>query len=105
METKPSPPPGPDPDPDDEDRYAGWMGCKICYIFLTDALYDKLFGKLLPPHSSLNLNDPEVAELIYQAYCSEECEVVGDVEFLEGYFKGQHGKKGKGGFHCPETWA
>ncbi len=74
------------------------MGCTICYIFLTDALYDQLSEKLLAPHYSLDLNDREVGELIYKAY--KECEVVGDVEFLEdSYFAG------KDFFDCPKTWA
>jgi len=98
---KPNPPlpPKPDPDDDDEDgRFAVWMGCSICYIVLTDALYDQLSEKLLAPHYSLDLNDAEVGELIYKAY--EECEVVGDVEFLEdSYFAG------KDFFDCPKTWA
>ena len=105
QESKPKPdpnpplPPNPKPDPDDEDdRYAVWMGCTICYIFLTDQLYDQLSEKLLAPHYSLDLNDKEVGELIYKAY--KECEVVGDVEFLEdSYFAG------KDFFDCPKTWA
>jgi len=78
------------------------MGCSICYIVLTDALYDQLSKYLLPPHGSLNLNDAEVGKLIYKAY--KECEVVGDDEFLKAYFKGPNGKNGVGGFHCPKTW-
>ena len=96
----PNPPLPPNPDPDDEDedsRYAVWMGCTICYIFLTDPLYDALYQKLLAPHYSLDLNDAEVGKLIYKAY--KECEVVGDVEFLEdSYFAG------KDFFDCPKTW-
>ena len=85
-------------DEDEDHRYAVWMGCTICYIFLTDALYDQLSDKLLAPHYSLDLNDKEVGELIYKAY--KECEVVGDVEFLEdSYFAG------KDFFDCPKTWA
>ena len=101
----PNPPLPPKPDPDDEDedgRYAVWMGCSICYVFLTEALYDQLSKYLLPPHGSLNLNDAEVGKLIYKAY--KECEVVGDDEFLKAYFKGPNGKNGVGGFHCPKTW-
>ena len=107
--TKPKPepnpplPPKPDPDDDDEDdRYAVWMGCTICYIFLTDPLYDQLSAYLLPPHGSLDLNKPEVGKLVYKAY--QECEVVGDDEFLKAYFKGPNGKNGLGGFLCPKTW-
>ena len=67
-------------------------------ILATDALYDQLSDKLLAPHYSLDLNDKEVGELIYKAY--QECEVVGDVEFLEdSYFAGQDF------FDCPKTWA
>jgi len=101
----PNPPLPPNPDPDDEDedsRYAVWMGCTICYIFLTDPLYDALYQKLLAPHYSLDLNDAEVGKLIYKAY--RECEVVGDDEFLKAYFKGPNGKNGVGGFLCPKTW-
>ena len=85
-------------DEDEDHRFAVWMGCTICYIFLTDPLYDQLSEKLLAPHYSLDLNDVEVGELIYKAY--KECEVVGDVEFLEdSYFAG------KDFFDCPKTWA
>ena len=85
-------------DDDDEDRYVTWMGCTIFYIFLTKALYDKLSKKLLAPHYSLNLCDPEVYRLILEAARSEECKVVGDKEYLKDYLKG------KGHFHCPKTW-
>tara|TARA_B100000459_G_scaffold108893_1_gene63288 strand:+ start:210 stop:710 length:501 start_codon:yes stop_codon:yes gene_type:complete len=105
-EAVPAPAPAPADDDasssDDEDedeyrRFAVWMGCSICYIFLTDPLYDQLSDKLLAPHYSLDLNDVEVGELIYKAY--KECEVVGDVEFLEdSYFAG------KDFFDCPKTW-
>lgn len=78
------------------------MGCTIGYIFLTDALYDQLSAYLLPPHGSLDLNKPEVGKLVYKAY--QECEVVGDDEFLKAYFKGPNGKNGVGGFLCPKTW-
>ena len=105
--TKPKPdsdtplPPNPDPDDEDEDdRYAVWMGCTICYIFLTDALYDALSEKLLGPNYSLDLNDVAVAELILQAMNDNDgCEKVGDLEFLESYLES------KGEFHCPQTWA
>ena len=89
-------------DEDEDSRYAVWMGCTICYIFLTDPLYDALYQKLLAPHYSLDLNDAEVGKLIYKAY--RECEVVGDDEFLKAYFKGPNGKNGVGGFLCPKTW-
>ena len=89
-------------DEDEGDRYAVWMGCTICYIFLTDPLYDQLSEYLLPPHGSLDLNNPKVGKLVYKAY--KECEVVGDDEFLKAYFKGPNGKNGVGGFLCPKTW-
>ena len=66
-------------DEDEESRYAVWMGCTICYIFLTDALYDALSQKLLGPHASLDLNDITVAELIADAMNDADCEKVGDL--------------------------
>ena len=92
-------------DDEDEDRYAVWMGCTIFYIFLTDALYDALFQKLLGPHASLDLNDIAVAELIADAMNDDDCEKVGDVEFLESFLESKDGEGLEGGFHCPKTWA
>lgn len=87
-------------DEDEDHRFAVWMGCTICYIFLTDALYDALSEKLLGPNYSLDLNDVAVAELILQAMNDNDgCEKVGDLEFLESYLES------KGEFHCPQTWA
>ena len=70
----------------------------MVYIFLTDELYAKLSAKLLAPHFSLNLCDPEVHNLILEAVKSKECKVVGDNEYLREYFKG------KDWFYCPKTW-
>ena len=70
----------------------------MVYIFLTDDLYAKLSAKLLAPHYSLNLCDPEVHDLIFEAVKSRDCEVVGDDEYLHAYFKG------KDWFYCPKTW-
>ena len=93
-------------DDEDEDyRYAVWMGCTICYIFLSDALYDALSQKLLGPHASLDLNDIAVAELIADAMNDDDCETVGDVEFLESFLESKDGEGLEGGFHCPKTWA
>ena len=106
---EPNPPLPPNPDPDDEDedhRYAVWMGCTIFYIFLTDALYDALSQKLLGPLASLDLNDITVAELIADAMNDDDCEKVGDFVFLDSYLESKDGNdEGKGGFHCPKTWA
>ena len=68
-------------DEDDEDAYVTWMGCSLVYIFLTTAFYDKLSKKLLGPHHSLDLSDPEVVDLVFEAATSGECKVVGDDEF------------------------
>ena len=68
----------------------------MVYIFLTDESYAKLSAKLLAPHASLNLCDPEVYDLILAAVKSGE--VVGDDEYLHEYFKG------KDWFYCPKTW-
>ena len=70
----------------------------MVYIFLTDESYAKLSAKLLAPHASLNLCDPEVYRLILEAARSGECKVVGDREYLDAYFEG------KDHFHCPKTW-
>ena len=93
-------------DEDEDFRHAVWMGCTICYIFLTDALYDALSQKLLGPLASLDLNDITVAELIADAMNDDDCEKVGDFVFLDSYLESKDGNdEGKGGFHCPKTWA
>jgi len=85
-------------DEEDEDPHVTWMGCSFMYIFLTAALYDALSKKLLGPHHSLDLSDPEVVDLVFEAAKSEECKVVGDDEFLHEYFAGPDF------FHLPKTW-
>ena len=46
----------------------------------------------------LDLSDPEVVDLVFEAAKSEECKVVGDDEFLHEYFAGPDF------FHLPKTW-